>query len=504
MIIPFAGFTQLEITKIRVNMDTAAGRNDTLHIVGDSIFLDGETFARDSIHLDKSTAARLLATDATQTLVSTNLNTWVAGTSGEITITDDGDGSITVSLPDTITATADTSLLAIRAYDSDSLDSQEPSYYRDTIYIGDYNDTAWYGMDDTIVIDSVIHAQNSDSLGGKAPFYYVDTVTVQNITGEKTFDNIVADSISGDSAAFTGQVVVAEIDANSGKIDGTIIGANSAASATVTTFTSTGIDDNASINALTIEDTKITVSDTLAAKDGDGVTIVDDDDTFSATFKDGGDVSVTKIIADEAGNYGVNTGYWFSDAKVGIYEAADNQMYFITNDINRFTIINDGAFCPQGAFLRNIAPTATTPCIIPDRANNTTGIGAAAADQLSLIAGGVEGIRITEATSITVDVNGCMEVDDTIKCDSIKTIKAGAWADFVFDKKYKIPSIYDKYHYAMKYGHMKHLQADDPEQTHVTDGDIQRRLEGLVREVEELTVIIYKQQEEIIKLKLKR
>ena len=46
--------------------------------------------------------------------------------------------------------------------------------------------------------------------------------------------------------------VASPVDINSGSIDGTTIGGGSAAPATVTTFTSTGIDDNADATAITI------------------------------------------------------------------------------------------------------------------------------------------------------------------------------------------------------------------------------------------------------------
>jgi len=47
--------------------------------------------------------------------------------------------------------------------------------------------------------------------------------------------------------------VASPVDINSGSIDGTTIGGGSAAPATVTTFTSSGIDDNATSTAITIE-----------------------------------------------------------------------------------------------------------------------------------------------------------------------------------------------------------------------------------------------------------
>lgn len=56
-----------------------------------------------SIKLDSATASRLLATDGDKKTVSADLASWVTGTANEITVTDDGDGTITISQPDNVT-----------------------------------------------------------------------------------------------------------------------------------------------------------------------------------------------------------------------------------------------------------------------------------------------------------------------------------------------------------------------------------------------------------------
>lgn len=48
------------------------------------------------------TATRLVASDGSDVLVSTSLNSWVAGTANQITVTDDLDGTITLSTPQDI------------------------------------------------------------------------------------------------------------------------------------------------------------------------------------------------------------------------------------------------------------------------------------------------------------------------------------------------------------------------------------------------------------------
>ena len=56
------------------------------------------TFA--GLTLTGLTASRLLSTNASKALTSTNLNSWVTGTANEINITDDGDGTITIGIVD--------------------------------------------------------------------------------------------------------------------------------------------------------------------------------------------------------------------------------------------------------------------------------------------------------------------------------------------------------------------------------------------------------------------
>jgi len=52
--------------------------------------------------LNNLTASRLIASDANKNIVSiAALSAWIAGTANQILITDDGDGSVTISIPDT-------------------------------------------------------------------------------------------------------------------------------------------------------------------------------------------------------------------------------------------------------------------------------------------------------------------------------------------------------------------------------------------------------------------
>ena len=73
--------------------------------------------------------------------------------------------------------------------------------------------------------------------------------------------------------------------------------------------------------------------------------------------------------------------------------------------INGSNVIQiDAAFIsdPGNWYLRNIAATSTIPNLIPDSDDQNTGIGWAGADQMSLIAGGVETVRIS-TTDVTIN-----------------------------------------------------------------------------------------------------
>lgn len=64
----------------------------------------GGRYSALSFALDSLTASRLVAADASKNIASVAaLTAWVAGTANQVTVTDDGDGSITLSTPGTTT-----------------------------------------------------------------------------------------------------------------------------------------------------------------------------------------------------------------------------------------------------------------------------------------------------------------------------------------------------------------------------------------------------------------
>ncbi len=89
----------------------------------------------------------------------------------------------------------------------------------------------------------------------------------------------------------------------------------------------------------------------------------------------------------------------FGDGDTGIYESADDFLSFTSVGIKRYEIAGNNFIgaTSNGPNIVNINAGATAPTLVPDRTDVDTGIGHAAADQLSLIAGGAELLRLTEA-----------------------------------------------------------------------------------------------------------
>lgn len=96
----------------------------------------------------------------------------------------------------------------------------------------------------------------------------------------------------------------------------------------------------------------------------------------------------------------------FGNGDTGFYEQADDQVVFAAAGIVAIKFLGNSNLqmnATNGANLIREPPSATNPVYV-FALDIDTGIGTAAADQLSLIAGGVEGIRITETAGL-IDVN---------------------------------------------------------------------------------------------------
>lgn len=98
----------------------------------------------------------------------------------------------------------------------------------------------------------------------------------------------------------------------------------------------------------------------------------------------------------------------FGDGDTGFYEVEANDIGISIGGESQVRILNDlirGSSTSKFGLKTTIIATAIIPNILPKSSDSNTGIGRADDDKLSLISGGVEGIRITEsAGAITVDM----------------------------------------------------------------------------------------------------
>lgn len=112
---------------------------------------------------------------------------------------------------------------------------------------------------------------------------------------EDTWGTKINDNLDDIDDLLDGTTPVTGIDINSGTIDNTVIGGTTPAAATVTTFTSTGIDDNASSTALTLDSSQnATFAGTVA--DQGGVT------TGTRTITGAGDINL-RVGSTDSGSY---------------------------------------------------------------------------------------------------------------------------------------------------------------------------------------------------------
>lgn len=97
----------------------------------------------------------------------------------------------------------------------------------------------------------------------------------------------------------------------------------------------------------------------------------------------------------------------FGDGDTGFYESVDDSLRVAVGGSGRFLWVGESfrSLNNNGPSMQNFAASDIVPTLLPDISDVNTGIGQAAEDQLSLIVGSIEGIRITEvAAVVTVDV----------------------------------------------------------------------------------------------------
>lgn len=114
--------------------------------------------------------------------------------------------------------------------------------------------------------------------------------------------------------------------------------------------------------------------------------------------KDGVDIAIfrdDKRAFFPAGTVTTPSISFINDTDTGFYSTGSNIMGVLTAGQLSFVFKNQSfdAAATNGGSLRNVNASSTTPTLSPSRMDADTGVGWAAADQLSLIAGGIEGQR---------------------------------------------------------------------------------------------------------------
>lgn len=142
--------------------------------------------------------------------------------------------------------------------------------------------------------------------------------------------------------------------------------------------------------------------------------VVEDDITITHGNFNLPDASSKIILSQE--NDAVSPTLQFGDGDTGFYESVDDTLQFVSHGAAWFSLSSSGEL-KSGAGTRwgivNEDPSDTNPVFLPSNNDPDTGIGHAAADALSLIAGGIEGHRITEDTgAITHELTGTVQGDD--------------------------------------------------------------------------------------------
>jgi hypothetical protein len=119
-------------------------------------------------------------------------------------------------------------------------------------------------------------------------------------------------------------------------------------------------------------------------------------------LKSGDTMTGTLVLPQE--NDAVTPTLSFGDGDTGFYESTDDNLVITTAGGARWLFSGNtlSGIASDSAMILSVTTSSTTPTILPSNSDGDTGIGSNAADELSLIAGATEGIRVT-TTDVTVN-----------------------------------------------------------------------------------------------------
>jgi len=103
----------------------------------------------------------------------------------------------------------------------------------------------------------------------------------------------------------------------------------------------------------------------------------------------------------------------FGDGDTGFYEPSDDAIYISLGGAVKYYISTTGMYAAAGAMISGSAAAPTTPSIVPSINDADNGLGLDGADGLSIIAGGVQAILVSEATTITTRLSDKIRLSNT-------------------------------------------------------------------------------------------
>jgi len=122
-----------------------------------------------------------------------------------------------------------------------------------------------------------------------------------------------------------------------------------------------------------------------------------------------------QLRLDPAQAFGNTTGLMFGDGDSGFYESSDDVIRVRVAGVNiaLFDASTFGSTATGRPGLRWEQSTFTNPTMTPFGGDADSGLGGDGSDTLSMIAGGVEGIRLTEAVGVlqTHQLNAALTAD---------------------------------------------------------------------------------------------
>lgn len=293
--------------------------------------------------------------------------------------------------------------------------------------------------------DTGFYEVSDDSLlvttGGTGRFYWTSNLFRSNVAGGAALLNEVASatnpvlSITGDDDTGIGSNAADQLSLISGgvealrliedtdievriaKNDSWVSSVDNAGTGTVNMFkvgTTDEIYVGGALNVGTIEATEDSGPITLVnmpvsatPSDGDEMSysfMIDSDNILkvkaSADSAGGVDEKQVIIAPGAVGNNASYPSLSFGDGDTGFYESLDDTVHYSVAGTDKFRITSSriGSITNFSGVILSPAASATTPTFSFEGDENT-GIGRAGADQVSIIAGGIEGVRVNTVAS---------------------------------------------------------------------------------------------------------